>query len=158
MTGKAKKSPTLRKRTPAPKAKKALMGRPLKYRTLMCQQVIDFAKDHERGATVAQIAVELDVSRSTIWAWMDDHPDFSVAVKRAKDIALSKYETDLALMGVGKIDGANATAHIWRAKNQFPDDYRDRKEFVVESKGVVEIDFMGSDGALIGFDDIVSEQ
>lgn len=57
-------------------------GRPTEYREWMCDAVIEFGCD---GLEVVEFAVALGVCRDTLYEWADKHPDFSDALKRARE-------------------------------------------------------------------------
>ena len=117
-------------------------GRPTKYDTAMCDTVRELGK---QGLTHTAIAATLDVSRETLYRWRDEYEDFSDALKAARSAAQHKWERILMGQANGSING-NATAAIFAMKNQFPDDYRDRREMDVKAEvGVFEIDFTGYD-------------
>lgn len=122
----------------SPKRAPITRGRPTKYRVEMCDKVITLG---EEGTTWTGIAVELKITRDTLYAWKDKHEEFSYALSRARISAQMWWEKRLrgqATDGVG-----SATAAIFAMKNQFPDDYKDRKEHRVEFPGFFEIDFQG---------------
>lgn len=116
-------------------------GRPTDYNPDYCQVAIDLGAE---GKTYTAIANNLCTSRETLYNWMDKHPEFLDAMKRSRALAMEKWEGILqaqALSGKG-----NPTAAIFAMKNQFPDDYRDRREHKVEAEvGVFEINFTGYD-------------
>ena len=116
-------------------------GRPTTYDPLYCDKVVDMGKE---GLSWTAIASELGHARSTLYLWMDNHEEFSVAMKRARELAMGWWEKVLMGQATGKFDGKSATAAIFAMKNQFPDDYRDRKEHKIDAEvGVFEIDFQG---------------
>ena len=106
----------------------------------MCDLVIELGK---QGKSITAMANACDVSRETMYTWMDIHPEFLDAIKRARGHAQQWWEDTGQEQARGDIQG-NATAMIFMMKNQFPDDYRDRRE--VDHSGelkVVAIDFTG---------------
>lgn len=96
------------------------------------------------AATVAQIARHFGVCRDTIYSWMQRFPEFEAEVRRCRAGLVQDMESALVQQAKGEIQG-NATAAIFLLKNLAPDDYRDRREHVVETHTVVELDFMGYD-------------
>lgn len=118
----------------------AKMGRPTKYKPEMCAQVIECGK---QGFSKAEIAMELNVSRECVYEWGRTNPDFSDALKRAEDYASAFYNRTFREMAQGEVKG-QPVALIFAAKNQLPNEYRDKREHVVDGEvGVFEIDFQG---------------
>jgi transposase-like protein len=118
------------------------MGRPSKYKEEFCELVVELGKE---GKSYTAIAAEIGVVRDTLYDWMDVYPDFSYAMKRSRQEAQEWWEGVLRKQATGEAEtGASATAAIFAMKNQFPDDYRDKRELDVDV-GVFEIDFMGAD-------------
>ena len=58
-------------------------GRPTKYDKAYCQGVKDFMAD---GGCVTEYAAHIGVSKSTVYKWADEHPEFSDALTRAIEI------------------------------------------------------------------------
>lgn len=56
-------------------------GRPSDYREEYCAEVVKLGGE---GYTVAMIASELNVCKTTIQNWEKEHPSFLVAMKRAR--------------------------------------------------------------------------
>jgi hypothetical protein len=116
-------------------------GRPTDYKPSHCQVAVDCGK---QGMSKAEIASKLDVSRQTLYLWCDTHPEFSDAIKRAEDEASSWFSATFRDMGKGEIDKAVPVALIFQAKNQLPEEYRDKRELDVNAEvGVFELDFTG---------------
>lgn len=95
-------------------------------------------------STVIGIAQHFGVIRHTIYRWMERFPEFALEVKRCQEGLVDDLETAMVDQACGRLDG-NATAGIFLLKNLAPDDYRDRREHVVEQHTIVELDFMGYD-------------
>lgn len=126
------------------KAKPRTRGRPTKYDPAYCAKAIELGK---RGKTWTAIAAALGIARETLYAWSDTYPDFSDALKLARVHAQVWWEDTMQGQARGKYEGSNATAMIFAVKNQFPDDYRDRRE--IDHSGelkIVELNFEGFDG------------
>lgn len=112
-----------------------MAGRPSKYDPSYCEMVIEHMKE---GASLTSFAAEIDVCRDTISEWASVHPEFSVAVKRAKAKCAAWWEKTnrtLASSGMG-----NATACVFGLKNMAADDWRDvsRQELTGKDGGPVE--------------------
>ncbi len=85
------------------------------------------------GASIASFAAEIGVARSSINEWMDQHPDFSEAVKIAKAKCAAWWERtgrELAVNG-----GGNATLVIFGLKNMAGEEWREKQE--IEHSGTV---------------------
>ena len=57
-------------------------GRPTEYRQEMCDQVIELLKE---GASIEEIGLDLNCGYSTVYQWMDRHPEFAEAVKKGRE-------------------------------------------------------------------------
>jgi transcriptional regulator with XRE-family HTH domain len=53
------------------------------------------------GQTLAEIARALDVSLDTLWRWRRENPEFSDALKTAREIATSRVEQSLYHRAIG---------------------------------------------------------
>lgn len=78
------------------------------------------------GASIASFAAEIGVARSTINEWMEQHPQFSEAVKIAKAKCAAWWERQGRLLAVN--GGGNATLVIFGLKNMAEDDWKDKRE------------------------------
>jgi len=99
------------------------VGRPTKYKPEYCQMVVDHMAE---GASLTSFAADIDVSRSTITEWADNHPEFSAAVKKGKAKCAAWWERlgrNNAITGDG-----NATLVIFGLKNMAAEDWRDKQE------------------------------
>ena len=99
-------------------------GRPTKYREEYCDAVVEHMS---HGASLTSFAAEVDVARSTINVWIEEYPEFSESVKRAKAKCAAWWEKigrDGAQGG-----GANPTLVIFGLKNMAAEDWRDKQEF-----------------------------
>lgn len=135
------RSPRTAERKANPKSPRT--GRPSTYKPEYCQVAIELGKE---GKTITAIANKIGVSRETLYSWMDYNPDFSDAIKLARQHAQEWWEETGQGQSRGRFEGSNATAMIFMMKNQFPDDYRDRRE--IDHSGelkIVELDFTGYD-------------
>lgn len=65
------------------------VGRPSQYRPEYCDEVIALGAD---GYSPAQIAAHYSVTRSTLYAWADQHPEFMTALKIAKEFEQAWWE------------------------------------------------------------------
>lgn len=108
-------------------------GRPTKYRPEYCEQVIEHMAD---GASLTSFAAQIEVARSTINEWIDNHPEFREATSIGKAKAAAWWEKvnrGLATGGEG-----NATSTIFGLKNMAPEDWHDRKDVNMNHAGNVQ--------------------
>ena len=122
--------------TPKVEKPKAVMGRPTKYNPIYCEQAIDYMKD---GYSATAFAGHINVSFSTLRLWMDEHPDFSAAIKIARSKSAAWWER--ALMANATTGDGNATACIFGVKNRSQDEWKDKIE--VEAKQDLTINING---------------
>lgn len=102
------------------------MARPSKYDPAFCDVVIKVGE--EEAGTIIAMAEACDVDRHTLNAWMEEHPEFSTAVKRGLQKAQVWWEAKGRLATFGGVDGFNPTSYIFNMKNRFKDDWRDKVE------------------------------
>lgn len=84
-------------------------GRPSEYDSRYCDDVIEYGR---QGKSVTWMAATIGVHKQTLYTWMDTHPEFLDAIKRAKDLCQLWWE-DAGQSGM-IADKFNAT--VW-AKN-----------------------------------------
>jgi hypothetical protein len=124
------RAPKKPKKTPAPKQPFAelppsldirKLGRPSKYDPSYCELVLELGAT---GKSRAQIAASIGVDRDTLKEWVKVHPEFSAALKAAKDLELAWWEN------AGQVNmtrqGFNSVAYIFQMKNRFRDDYSEK--------------------------------
>jgi hypothetical protein len=58
------------------------LGRPTSYKPEYCDMII---KHMRTGKSLASFAMSIDVNRDSLQEWGKVHPNFSVAMKKAKD-------------------------------------------------------------------------
>lgn len=97
-------------------------GRPSKFQEAYCNEVINHCAD---GASLTSFAAEIGVARSTINQWMEDYPQFSEAVKKAKAKCAAWWERQARLGACGQGQNINATLCIFGLKNMGADDWAD---------------------------------
>lgn len=107
-------------------------GRPSKYQPSYCDLVIEHMAG---GASLTSFAADIGVARSSINEWMDEHFEFSEAVKKAKAKCAAWWE-EKARSGAAGGD-VNPTLIIFGLKNMAADDWRDKQE--VEHGGAVNL-------------------
>lgn len=89
-------------------------GRPTSYEPKFCDKVIELFRD---GSSIAEIAYELDVAKSTIYEWIDKNEEFSNAMKKGKDISEGWW----CKKGRVNIDNKDFNSTLWymNMKNRF---------------------------------------
>ncbi len=100
------------------------IGRPSKYDPDYCRQIVEHMSD---GASITSFAAEIDVARSTITEWEKVHPEFSLAVQKAKAKCAAWWER-LGREGASGSKEVNPTLVIFGLKNMSADDWRDKQE------------------------------
>ena len=111
------------------------LGAPTKYDAKFCNEVIALGK---QGLSITQIAYRMDVARSSLYNWMDEHPDFLDAIKKARHYAQGFWENALTEAALGtNPEGVNpnATLMIFQMKNRFPDEWREKQTTEHEVSG-----------------------
>lgn len=100
-------------------------GRPSTYSPAYCEEVISYMA---QGYSLTAFAGEIGVARSTINVWMEAHPEFSEAVKKAKAKCAQEWERRALDVMIGaKFKGAGAaTLAMFGLKNMAADDWADR--------------------------------
>lgn len=125
------------------------MARPSSYDPAYCDAAVEFMAG---GYSITAFAGHVGVTRSTVFAWMNAHPEFQDSVKRGTAAATKFWEAaniELALTGKG-----NATACIFGLKNRASEDWKDIQEHRHEVTRVY--DFNGiSDTDLAALESIV---
>lgn len=111
------------------------VGRPTKYDPAMLERMQDFGA---QGMSKAEMAVELEINRSTFTDWEANNPDFSAAVKEAVAKAQAWWERKGREATFNSKD-FNSTSYIFNMKNRFSEDWRDRKEIEHNGDMTVEI-------------------
>lgn len=105
------------------KEQKRSAGRPSKYDPKYCDMIIEHM---EEGASMASFAAEINVARSTLNEWIENHPAFSEAVKIGKAKCAAWWER---LGRAGAMGGdVNPTLVIFGLKNMAAEDWRDRQD------------------------------
>lgn len=98
------------------------VGRPSKYKPEYAAQIVEFCK---QGYSLTAAADELAVDRSTLNEWARQHPEFSVAMSRARAAACRWYEERLR----ERTDGQGTPkAAIFGVQNLGRDDWRESEK------------------------------
>lgn len=110
------------------------VGRPSEYDPAYCERVIELGK---LGYSKAEIASDLDCSRTTLDAWAKATPPFLDALNRAKDEELAYFERH-GREGMFKGAGFNATIWAKSVSGRFPaEPYRERHEIAGPDGGPI---------------------
>lgn len=110
------------------------MARPTVYKPEYCDVVVDLGR---QGKSVVQMACAIDVVRSTLYEWCKDHPEFSDAFTRAKQLSQDWWETQ-AQCGL-TADKFNAQLWSRSMAARFPEDYQERKGVELSGPGGADI-------------------
>lgn len=97
--------------------------RPSKYDPAYCDSVVAWGR---AGKSRAWICAELGVVRQTLKNWEAEHPDFLVAMERAKLFEQQWWED----AGQGGMAADKFNGQIWSRSMaaRFPDDWREKSE------------------------------
>ena len=110
-----------------------VMGRPTKYDPAFCDIAIEYLAE---GYSVKALAGHLSVTLSTVYKWVETHPDFSEAVKTGQAKSAAWWEE--TLRQVGKTGQGSAAAAIFGVKNRSQEAWKDKHD----------IDHTSSDGSM----------
>ena len=124
--------------------KKSGRGRPTDYRPEMCANVVALGAE---GKSLTQIACALDISRETMYRWIEEIPAFSDAISKSLAKAQAEWERKGDDLVTGELKGS-APVYIFLMKNRFrprPDDagenYADRHELTGKDGGDLTMTF-----------------
>ena len=94
-----------------------MAGRPTKYRKEICDKL---PKLFANGASVAEVCVELGISKDTFYKWKARHPQFADAVKEGLTLSEAWWARvgKMGTLGLGESQ-VNATMWIFNMKNRF---------------------------------------
>ena len=108
---------------------KKVWGRPTKYDPKYCDMIVEFMS---KGKSLIGFAASIDVVVSTLYEWEKKQPDFSDAIKVARQKSQLWWEENGQVgLFMGKEDGSfSQSAWIFNMKARFG--YRDKVE--VEQK------------------------
>jgi len=89
-------------------------GRPTNYRPEYCEMVIPLLKE---GMSIEEIGLELDVGYTTIYEWMDRHPEFAQAIKRGREFSKAWWLRN----GRTQLENDKFSSTLWymNMKNRF---------------------------------------
>lgn len=107
-------------------------GRPSYYDPAYCERVIELGK---QGKSQVQIAVALEVPRTTLLRWADEHEEFRTALTHAKECEQDWWEN----AGQAALTSKEFNSVVWTKSMQarFRDDYTERREQALTGKLIV---------------------
>lgn len=106
------------------------MARPTDYTPELGELIL---AQMEQGFSLTAAAAAIDVGRSTVYRWKDEHPEFRDTV----NLAMAKRQYFLEKRLLSAAEGPVVTSSIFALKNAGPEDWRDKRE--VEHSGGVEV-------------------
>jgi DNA-binding XRE family transcriptional regulator len=114
-------------------------GRPSKYDPSMLEEMRKVAID---GASKAEMALTIGISRETFNNWEHSNPTFRDAVKECELLSQIWWERHGRKGMTGENKDFNSTAFIFQVKNRFRGDYMDtsRTEVTGKDGGALQIE------------------
>lgn len=104
-----------------PKGERSKGGRPTDYDPAYCATAKEVLA---RGHSIAGLAGEIGVARSTVYLWEKEHAEFSDAIKAGQAAAILFWER--RLIEQSETGEGNTTATIFGLKNRAADEWADR--------------------------------
>ena len=113
-------------------------GRPTKYEP---EWMIDAVLEVGRfGGSKEKMAVACRISKETLYEWMEQHKEFSDAVKEATDLSQVWWENAGQSGMLGMVEGFNSSGWQFNMKTRFPDNYREVRVTELNNTGAPLID------------------
>ena len=127
-------------------------GRPTKYDPSMLEAMRLVAED---GASKAEMALTIGISRETFNNWEHSNPEFRDAVKECELLSQIWWEKHGRKGMTGENPDFNSTAFIFQVKNRFRNDYMEtnRTEVTGRDGGPVQIE-----AKVVDVDDLDDDQ
>ena len=103
------------------------IGRPTKYKPEYCQQVIQMGSE---GMSKEQIAAKLKLNWGTLDNWAEQHQEFLLALRTAKELELAYWE-DLGISHIVENPGSsrlNGGVYNRIMAARFPQKYSERNK------------------------------
>lgn len=97
------------------------IGRPTKYKPEYCTQVVEFMG---QGYSLTAFAAEIEVARDTVYEWESAIPDFSDAIKRARDARVRCLEKSILNTELSPV----VTSRIFMLKCAAKHEYNENSE------------------------------
>jgi len=60
------------------------VGRPTDYYSGLCEEIVPLLR---KGMSIEELGLELNVGYSTIYEWMEKHPEFAEAIKKGREFS-----------------------------------------------------------------------
>lgn len=121
----------------------AKRGRPTKYNEGMCDTVLELMRE---GASISEVCLELDISRQTLYRWIEENQVFSDTIKNGLELSKGWWEKR-GRMGTVGLEEINPTLWFMNMKNRFGHEkpaeniiWRDKTEQQVTQKSTVKVD------------------
>lgn len=96
------------------------MGTPNKYTSDFCEVAAEILS---RGKSLAAVCAHFDISRSTLYEWRDNHPEFGDAINKGLQKAQMVWE-EIGEDGIkGNYEKFASTPWLFTMKNRFREDY-----------------------------------
>lgn len=106
------------------------VGRPTKYKPEYCKKIVEIMS---QGASLCEVAAELNVEQDTLNNWTKEHKEFFGAKKRGIELSKSWWEKH----GRIQLENPKFNATLWymNMKNRFG--WRDKQEINANVSGDV---------------------
>lgn len=106
-------------------------GRPSSYKPSYCDEIVNYMKD---GRSLISFAAHIGVHSDTVYEWGRKNPDFSAALKKAKEACCAYWEDLGHKASLGEVKNFQASAWIFNMKNRFG--WRDQVQ--IEDQGLAD--------------------
>ena len=115
-------------------------GRPTKYSGKWLKDLMPALETKARkGASKTQLAVEMGISKQTLYEWMRDNREFSDAICHLMTISQAKWEGILHRKALENAPGSDATIKFCLS-NMFREDYStERTDTRIEQKSQMSV-------------------
>jgi hypothetical protein len=108
------------------------MSRPPEYKPEYCDIANDLGK---AGKSITQIASALNVTRRTVYNWMNDYPEFLYACELGKTHAEAQFEEIGQAQLVAPTPGFQAGLYNKMMSCRFPETYTDKTKTDITTGG-----------------------
>jgi hypothetical protein len=124
-----------------------MAGRKSHYDPKYCEQIVECLS---RGHSIEGFAGEIGKARSTVFDWLNKHPEFKEAAEIATSAAVFFWEKQLILAATTKFEG-EMSAVIFGLKNRAHREWRDvhKLEHAGSEGGPIKVTIAGVDAGLL---------